>query len=227
MAEGDTPKVSIIVVHWAQNEFRSQKMRECIVSLIQTTGLSFPEILVVDNGGNYEDSQFLLDQTNDGNISCYIRNRKNMSFGFARNQGLKMATGEYICISDNDILYKEGWLEKCIGILEAHPDRKIGVTPLRTDRQHRQAKCWKGELEFNGEKLLLNTKAGSNCWVMRKEDFLEVGRFLQHRVAGSKWADKFVDKGYLMVTMEKNPLAEDLAFKKGYNFRAPIENTEL
>lgn len=234
MAERDFPKVSIVLTHFAMNEFRSEKMRECVNSLIETTEHLPVEIIVVDNGGNYSDSEWLLRNTSAWRIACYIYNRKNMHFYYARNQGLKMATGEYICISDNDILYKEGWLERCIGMLEAHPDRKIAVTPLKTDRQHRNVKYWAGEIEHEGKKYLVNKKAGSNCWVMRKKDFYEIGEFKFSPKSGSLWADDFVNKGYLVATLEEAPLtpgqtfpAEDLAFRRGYNFRTPIENTEL
>src|SRR3990167_8331850 len=101
--------VSIIYVHYAMNEFRSEKMRESIASLVTTA--PHTEIIVIDNGGNKQDSELLLNLNESGAIACYIRNRKNMHFGFARNQGLKIASiasGEYIVISDNDILFKQG-----------------------------------------------------------------------------------------------------------------------
>mgnify|MGYP001586065104 FL=1 len=104
------PKVSIVVTTWSMNDFRSAVMRESIKTLIETAPEA--EIIVVDNGGNLSDSIHLLSLAEEKKIACYIRNRNNMSFGFARNQGLDMATGEYICIADNDIFYKPGWLEK-------------------------------------------------------------------------------------------------------------------
>jgi hypothetical protein len=52
---------------------------------------------------------------------------------------------------------------------------------------------------------------------MRREDFNEVGRFINHVIAGSKWTDVFCKKGYLMATMEKESLATDIGFKKGYS----------
>ena len=57
---------------------------------------------------------------------------------------------------------------------------------------------------------------------MRKSDFNEIGKFRNHRVAGSKWTDEFVRKGFTMVTMEKQPLAKDLGFKKGYNLNMDV-----
>ena len=96
-------KVSIIMTHWAMSEDRSEKMRKCLNSIIQTTRHLPVEIIVIDNGDNYEDSCYLLYLVADKQIQFYIRNSENLYFGFGRNQGLDIACGEYIVINDNDI----------------------------------------------------------------------------------------------------------------------------
>ena len=95
-------KVSIITTHWAMNEERSSIMRSSYESLFKTAPEA--EIIVVDNGEYLPDSEWLLKQTHEGRIASYVRNRKNMHFGFGRNQGLRMASGDYIVICDNDIM---------------------------------------------------------------------------------------------------------------------------
>lgn len=198
-------------------------MRKCVQSLIATTKSLPCEIIVVDNGGSLEDSEWLLDKAAMKEIQFYIRNAENLYFGFARNQALNMACGEYVVISDNDILYEQGWLELCLSILNAFPEKKILVTPLRTDRLHRQEKFWNGELEFDGKKYPLNMRAGSNSFALRRKDFDEIGRFRNHRIAGSKWNDEFVRRGYLVATMEEKPMAYDMGFKKGYDLWQEVE----
>ena len=212
-------KVSIIMTHWAMSEDRSEKMRKCLNSIIQTTRHLPVEIIVIDNGDNYEDSCYLLYLVADKQIQFYIRNSENLYFGFGRNQGLDIACGEYIVINDNDIEYEKGWLDKSLKILKAFPDRKIAVTPLKTDRQHRQPKYWTEWFELDGERFPANLKAGSNSWVMRRKDFDEVGRFRNHHIAGSHWTDSFVNTGYTMITMETQPMAKDMAFKQGYKIK--------
>src|SRR3990167_11324669 len=120
-------KTSVVMVHWAQNDFRSAMMRESVRTLIETAPEA--EIIIVDNGGNLADSIFLLNLAEEGKIACYIRNRHNMSFGFARNQGFDMAVGEYLVSTDNDILFSSGWIEWCKGILDKAGDKYL-VTPL-------------------------------------------------------------------------------------------------
>lgn len=215
--------ISIILTHWSQNEFRSSILRQCLGSIIKTTKHLPVEIIVGDNGNNLEDSRYLLDLVANNQIQHYFRNAQNLYFGFCRNIGYGFSLGDYLVFSDNDIEYKERWLEKCIKILEAFPDDKIAVTPLRTDRQHRQEKHWTRWFELDGERFPANMRAGSNSWVMRRSDFEIIGKFRNHHIAGTKWTDEFVKKGYTMVTMEKEPMAVDIGFKQGYNFKYKAE----
>ena len=215
-------KISIISTHWSMNEQRSEVMRRCYQSLIETTKHLQVEIIVCDNGGSLEDSQYLLGLCNEKKIHHYIRNSENLYFGYGRNIGVHLSVGEYLVFTDNDIEYKQGWLEECISVLEQNPDRKILMTPLRTDREHRNHRHWMGEIEVNGKKYLLNMRAGSNSWVMRREDFFKIGLFRNHSIAGSLWNDVFVRCGYLMATMEHEPKAHDIGFKKGYNHKERV-----
>lgn len=212
-------KVSVIITHWAMNKERSDIMRKSLKSLFETTPEA--EIIVVDNGGSLEDSLWLAEMCNAGKIACYIKNRNNMHFGYARNQALKLSSGEYICIADNDILYKDGWLEECIDFLERNEGKYL-ATPLRPDPMNRRQIRWVGEVD--GWKL--NERAGSNCWVMRRGDLEVIGVFDVHRIAGSKWVDRYRKLHYAMACMPE-PKCEDLAFRAGYNFNEPVVNIEL
>lgn len=212
--------ISIIVTHYGSSVDRSNYMRRSIDSLIETTRNLPCEIIVIDNGGNTEDSKWLLDLNTNGKINVYIRNSVNMSFGYARNQGLRLSNGDYICIADNDIEYTSGWLEKCLVILDAYPDRRIWATPLY-NVAHWLPKYWaEEELDVDGEKIRLNFRAGSNCWVMRRMDFKKVGEFLPHRIAGTKWTERAIRLHYVGA-ITPTVMVHDLAFRNGYNFQDP------
>jgi len=68
-----------------------------------TTGSCIPSI-VIDNGGSLEDSEWILGEVESGNVTHYVRNYDNLWFGYARNQGYKLAEGKYIFTTDNDII---------------------------------------------------------------------------------------------------------------------------
>lgn len=202
---------AIIVTHWAMDDKRSEKMRICIESIIETAPEA--EIIVVDNGGSLADSLYLLMQCNSGNITTYIRNTSNIGFALARNQALKLTEKKYIFISDNDIKYSKGWLEECRDYLENN-NGKVMATPLLPDPVTRHKKIrWVGEK--GGWKL--NDRAGSNSFMMRKSDFDKIGFFQHGHKPGSKYVDKYVRMGYSMACMPK-PKAIDLGLRQGYNY---------
>lgn len=209
--------VSIVVVTYLPNEERAEIFKKSLNSLIENT--SFPyELIVVDNGGEIDLSSWILSL---GKVNTYIRNGENMHFGYARNQGLRLCNGDYISICDNDIYFYPGWLEACIKVLDAFPDRKIYATPVY-NVAHWRPKYWLREvLEIDDEIYRLNSRAGSNCWVMRRRDFEEVGEFLIHRVAGTKWTEEAIEKGYF-AAVTPEIMIDDLAFRGGYNFKDPI-----
>jgi len=211
--------VSVVFVHWAMNEERSKLARESLESLLSTLH-GRQEVIVVDNGENLADSAYFLEKTQGGEIQCYIRNARNMHFAHARNQGVSQAKGEYIAFVDNDIVCESGWLEKCLKVFEKFPDRKYLVTPIQYPGV--MAKRYDiGSLEIDGERYRLNTRAGSNCFVVRRKDFYDIGEFIYHRIAGSKFNDKFISKGYFMVVTPRD-MAKDIGLRKGYDFKAPI-----
>jgi glycosyltransferase involved in cell wall biosynthesis len=187
-------------------------MRQCLTSLIETTK-SYPcEILVVDNGENLEDSQWLLQLAHEKKIQKYIRNSENLYFGYARNLAIKISIGDYLVISDNDILYTDGWLEGCLEFLDNHEGKYL-ATPLLPDQMKLDPKYISGYLD----NWMLNLRAGSNCFVLTREHFEDIGWFLNHRIAGTLFNNVFYKKGYLMACMP-TPKAKDIGFREGYNF---------
>lgn len=211
--------ISVIITHWGMDKVRSDILGVSLDSLFRSTDLPL-EIIVIDNGGNISDSQYLLGLTNAGKITTYIRNANNMSFGFARNQGLSVCNGDYIVVADNDILYLHGWLEPLIRVLDKYPKEKIYATPVY-NVAHWLPKFWdRKTLETEDGVFRLNSRAGSNCWVMRREDFKIVGKFLCHRVAGTKWTERAIELGYMAAVAPK-VMVDDLGFRNGYNYKNP------
>ena len=123
-------ELSIIYTHWAMNDERSRTMRESFYTLLDTVPNA--EIIVIDNGGSYEDSCWFLKLTDLGYVASYTRYRDNMHFAYARNDGLKRTSKDYIAICDNDIRFEEGWAEECIEWLSKNPG-KYFVTPIAPD----------------------------------------------------------------------------------------------
>ena len=210
--------ISIIFVHYGMNEERRELARESMRSLIRSVNDSPTEIIIVDNGNNAMDSRFFLDVCHDRQATHYIRNAENMHFGFARNQALAMATGDYIAIVDNDLEYERGWLAKCVDFLEAHKDKKYLATPIAYPMHSRYRV---GEVKYKNEIWRLDLRAGSNCWVMSRAAYQEIGNFQMHRIAGSIWTTRAVRLGYVSAVTPQN-MVIDQALRKGYNLNEGI-----
>lgn len=211
---------TIIIAHYAMNAERSEVMRRSLLSLIDNT--EYPlEIIVSDNGDSMEDSEFLLGLASKNLIQVYLRNGSQMHFGYARNQGLSLAQGDYLCIADNDIRYMEGWLGQCIKVLEAHPDKDIYATPLEYPTVNMKKRYDVGKLDVDGVEYNLNCRAGSNCFVVRREDFRKIGGFLAHRIAGSHWTDAATKAGYVAAVLPEI-YAEDMGLRRGYALQEAI-----
>lgn len=211
---------SIIFVHWAMNETRSLLARYSIISLLNS--LNSPcEVIVVDNGENEEDSKFFLKLVQDKRITHYLRNADNLHFGHARNQAISFCNGEFIAIVDNDLHYMNNWLEASFEPLRAYPERKLIGSPIQYPTPKMVDKYDQGILNVYGKKYRLNMRAGSNCMVMKKEVFEEIGKFQLHRIAGSLFTDSLVRAGYLTAVTPEN-MVIDLGFRAGYNLSEAI-----
>lgn len=215
---------SIVVVTHIPNMMRLKMMRDSIESLLTTTQYHPVEIIVVDNGGGFAVPEYFLNSITK--INTYIRNNENMHFGFARNQGIASSIGNYIVIADNDIHYNKGWLQALWKPLEIYPHKKIYTTPIEYPTGVMKEKYDQGKLDVDGIEYNLNMRAGSNCFMIRRKDLFKIGLFKAHRIAGSKWTDEAVNKGYL-ACVAPGKLAYDLGLRAGYNhgLAVPIKRT--
>ena len=209
----ETELISIVFVHWGMTPERVQLSKQSFESLVETTKHLPVEILVINNGGKPDLSSFFL--KNPALITVYIRNQSNVSFGEARNQGLREAWGDFLAIVDNDLIYEPGWLESCLLALKAHPNEKIIASPLEyTDKR----------ASYDAGRLgpyRLNLRAGSNCFLMRRETWKEVGPFQRHRIAGSLFTDALVRAGY-KTAIAGAGLVKDAGLRQGYNHKEAV-----
>lgn len=111
-------KASIVILTWNSQEV----IDGCLSSLAQGIS-SYPfEVIVVDNASS--------DQTLATVQSRYpwvrlVRNRVNLGVAPARNQGMRMARGEYVIILDDDTVVHPGALDRLLLYMENH--REVGL----------------------------------------------------------------------------------------------------
>lgn len=208
---------SIIFVSWSMNKERGLLARTSLQSLVDS--LDEPcEIIVVDNGESLEDSQFFLEKAHNKEIAHYLRNADNLHFAYARNQAMKLVTGDFIAIVDNDLIYEKGWLQAARRPLELYPDKKLTGTPIRYPdiKGKRVTRYDAGFLEVDGQQRELNYRAGSNCWIMTRKTMEEIGDFPMTMISGSHYMDKMVRAGYVACITPVN-MVQDVGLRRGYN----------
>ena len=78
----------------------------CVQSM-QQAGTPLNRLVVVDNGSTDGTSEFLQSLSGDVQV---IRNRENLGFAKASNQGARAARGKYLVFLNNDTIPLKGWL---------------------------------------------------------------------------------------------------------------------
>ncbi len=101
-----TPKVSIIVPVYNTEKYLSK----CLMSLSQQT-LKDIEIIIV-NDGSTDNSLFVISEFAKEDCRIKVMSQKNKLQGAARNNGTKIATGEYIGFVDSDDWIDNDYYEK-------------------------------------------------------------------------------------------------------------------
>jgi O-antigen biosynthesis protein len=213
LRESDVPPTfdcSIIIPVWNRLELTKQ----CLIALAEvTTGLSF-EVLVVDNGSVDGTEEFLSQLQGDVRI---IRNRDNLGFAKACNQGAQAARGKYLVFLNNDTLPKEGWLRALVHEVEEHPEVGIvGSKLLYPDgtiqhggvvRDCRYFLPYHLYKSFAGDHPAVNQRrefqiVTAACLLIRRSLFEEAGGFDEGYVNGFEDADlclKVRERGHLVV----------------------------
>ena len=111
--DNQPPLVSAIIPAYNADQFIAQ----AIQSVLDQTYRSY-EIIVVDDGST-DKTKAILREFN-GQIRCI--NQENRGPSAARNAGINIAQGKYICFLDADDLWTPDKLEVQIDFLERHPN---------------------------------------------------------------------------------------------------------
>jgi len=113
------PEVSVIIPTYN----RAQCIKRAIQSVIDQTFRDV-EIIVVDDGST-DDTEESVKSISDQRIS-YIRCEMNRGSGAARNEGLKVAQGNYIAFLDSDDEWLPAKLSRQVERMDAEPPQ-VGV----------------------------------------------------------------------------------------------------
>lgn len=107
-------------------------LKTCLDSLWQSTQTPY-DLLVFDNASCDEVRFFLREAQHQGRIQYLVLSDRNVGKGGAWNFIFQAAPGEVIAYADSDVLFRPGWLERSLEILEAYPQAgMVTARPMRT-----------------------------------------------------------------------------------------------
>lgn len=112
--ENVRPDVSAVIVHYETPEL----IRRCLAALRSSNGVTI-EAIVVDNASRSFDPVAVAKTLPGAQI---IRNRQNVGFAVASNQGLREGTGRYLVLLNPDTLVEPDTMARMVAYMDTRLD---------------------------------------------------------------------------------------------------------
>ena len=163
--------ISVVIPSYNRKEF----LKRSIDSAINQTKKPF-EIIVVDDGSTDETETMIK---SDYDFVKFIK-QKNKGVSAARNIGIKVSIGEWICFLDSDDEWKKDKLEKQINAMKSNPSYKffhsneIWIKNGLRINQKKKHKKYGGDIF---DKCLDMCRISPSSVMINKTVFDEVGNF--------------------------------------------------
>lgn len=167
------PLVSIITPTYNRGDF----ITFAVESVLRQTYSDY-EMIIVDDGSTDGTREIVGRYLHDKRIKYY--RQKNLGQSTARNKGLNLSSGEYICFLDSDDIYKPGKLETQVSLFRRMPHVDIiygDEEYIDTDGTllgKSRMKCHSGLIY---EALLLDNFVSITTAMVRRRCFDELGGF--------------------------------------------------
>lgn len=111
--------ISIIIPSWNTKDL----LRQCLVSIYEIRNTRYElEIIVVDNASTDGSSEMVEKEFPE---VILIKNKKNLGYGAANNQGMKKAKGDYFLFLNSDTIVKDKAPLKMARFLAQHPEAGV------------------------------------------------------------------------------------------------------
>ena len=136
-------KISIIV----PAIYRPDLTEVCIDSIVAYT--NDIELILVQEGEDKEITEYFKD-IKKGCVADikYIQNKTPKGYSGALNDGLSLATGDYVCFMNNDVVAVPGWMDKMMKCFKERENVGL-VVPTFWGSGAKQSIDWNGDVEFD------------------------------------------------------------------------------
>ncbi|HLE50264.1 MAG TPA: glycosyltransferase family 2 protein [Patescibacteria group bacterium] len=117
------PDLSIIIVNYNTQALLAACLRSVFAAAAPKNGL---EVIVVDNASSDGSQAMVAGQFKQVKL---VRNKANLGFARANNEGYKVARGKYLLFLNSDTVVKRYSLVKPLKFLKNHP--KVGAVTIK------------------------------------------------------------------------------------------------
>jgi glycosyltransferase involved in cell wall biosynthesis len=161
------PRVSIIIPCYNHGQY----IREALDSVEKVTDKNLYEIIIVNDGSKDEYTIKMMDTL--AAEGYHVINQVNQGLGRTRNNGIKVAKGDYILPLDSDNRIRPEYIYESIKILDAHPEIAMvyGDAEFFGDKSKRHVVG-----EFNLQNMMVENQIDA-CAVYRKSVWEAVGGY--------------------------------------------------
>lgn len=169
-----SPQVSIVIPLFGEEHY----LTACLKALEANTDSDY-ETIIADNATGY-------DLSGAPNLGAVFRNKENLNFGPACNQGAKIAKSDLVCFLNLDTEVQPGWLPPLMAAFDDPAVAMAGPRIVRPDGSLQTAggiRTWHGNGSAGGEELKIDGPScdadgvTGACMMIRKDVFLAMGSF--------------------------------------------------
>lgn len=157
-------KLSIVILTWNSMKF----VDNCLGSLYCNMGIKDFEVIIIDNGSSDNTLSTIVRKYPD---TVLIKNSINKGVAPARNQGISIASGEYILILDIDTYIYPETIKNMIRYMEENADTGICAPKLIFSNGDLQKSCRKFPLLHM--KLLRRIDTNWAKSILESENYME------------------------------------------------------
>lgn len=172
--------VSLVLLTYLRPDYTQKS----ISSLLSAKNKTPYELIVCDDGSRDANWTMLLQAARAKNLSSvFINAGQNMGVGTNMQRGFQASQGKYVCKLDADLIYKDGWLDSGVAILEKFPDvGVVGFFDYRNYTPDDDRFMPTGELRIDNN-LVGHTVTDfvGSAFMIRRDDYLQYG------VMGVEW----------------------------------------
>jgi glycosyltransferase involved in cell wall biosynthesis len=166
VAAASTPTISVVIACYNLGAF----LDDAVASVLDQTRTDF-EIIVVDDGSTDADTQALLDDYRPPRTT--VVRAPHGGIAAARNRGVELARGKYLCFLDADDRLNPLYFEKTAAILDSEPSVAFVSSWLRAFGDE----TWEWKPERCDLQTLLSENTVLTAALVRKDAVVQAGGF--------------------------------------------------